>query len=92
MLVGDGPVVTWSGLGGSPTNWIGCYLEGQTPGVQGSLKWDYIATASGSQQILGLPAGNYFIGLVLNDGYTEAAPRLPLRVVGAAAARRRAGG
>lgn len=90
VVVGDGPLLTWSGLTASPTNWIGVYLEGQTPGVQPSFKWNYIGTASGSQQMLGLPAGSYFIGLFLNDGYTEAAPRLALKVV-PSAARRRAG-
>ena len=90
VVVGDGPARTWSGLTSSPTNWIGAYLEGQTPGVQSSLKWNYVATASGSHQMLGLPVGNYFIGLFLNDDYTEAAPRQPLKVVASTARKRKA--
>ena len=80
VRVGTGPLLTWAGLAASATNWIGVYLVGQTPGTNSSLKWNYIATASGSETIAGLGVGNYFIGLFLDDGYTEAAPRLSLKV------------
>ena len=83
VRAGTGPLLTWAGLTPSATNWIGVYLVGQTPGVQSSLKWNYITTASGSETMSGLPVGNYFIGLFLNDGYSEAAPRLALKVLAA---------
>ena len=81
VRVGSGPQLSWSGLTASATNWIGVYKVGQTPGVQNSFKWNYIGTAAGSQAMAGLPVGDYFIGLFLNDGYSEAAPRLSLKVL-----------
>lgn len=78
---GNGPLLSWSGLAASATNWIGVYKTGQTPGVQNSFKWNYVATSSGSQVMPDLPVGDYFIGLFLNDGYAEAAPRLLLKVL-----------
>ncbi|MDB6000076.1 MAG: phospholipase phosphocholine-specific [Rhizobacter sp.] len=81
VRVGDAPVLTWGGLTPNATNWIGVYKTGQTPGGPGSFKWNYIATASGTQTMPGLPVGDYFIGLFLNDGYSEAAPRLNLKVL-----------
>ena len=64
------------------TNWIGLYRVGMTPGGPGSLKWNYVASPSGSQvfPLAGQPEGDYFLGLFLNDGYGEAAPRLSVRI------------
>lgn len=81
IAVGQSVTLSWSGLPAGAKNWIGVYLQGQVPGQNGSLKWNYLSAASGSQALGGLNAGNYFVGLFLNDGYTEAAPRLSLQVV-----------
>jgi phospholipase C len=74
--------LTWSGLPAGNTHWIGLYRVGMTPGGPGSLKWNYVASPSGSQSfpLAGQPEGDYFFGLFLNDGYGEAAPRLTVRV------------
>jgi phospholipase C len=81
VRVGGALVLKWSGLTPSATNWIGVYKVGQIPGGPASFKWNYIATASGTQTMPGLPVGDYFIGLFLDDGYKEAAPRLNLKVL-----------
>lgn len=79
--VGDSISLSWQGLTASATNWIGVYRVGQTPGGTGSLKWNYVSSSAGTQSLSGLGEGDYFIGLFLNDGYGEAAPRLNLRVL-----------
>ncbi len=81
IRVGDSVGLTWKNLPAGTKHWIGAYKVGQTPGVTGSLKWNYVSGASGTQQFGGLAEGSYFLGLFLDDGYGEAAPRLPVRVV-----------
>ena len=82
VRIGGGVSLTWTGLPASTTNWIGLYRVGMTPGGPGSLKWNYVASPSGSQvfPLAGQPEGDYFLGLFLNDGYGEAAPRLSVRI------------
>lgn len=80
--VGGSVTLNWSKLPAGTTHWIGLYRVGMTPGSGGSLKWNYLSGASGTQafSVSAQPAGDYFLGLFLNDGYTEAAPRLALRI------------
>ena len=82
VRIGGAVALSWSGLPAGTTHWIGLYRVGMTPGGPGSLKWNYVASPSGSQSfpLAGQPEGDYFLGLFLNDGYGEAAPRLPVRV------------
>lgn len=81
IRVGESVTLTWQNLPAGTRHWFGVYLKGQTPGVHGSLKWDYVVAPGGAQTLSGLAAGDYFIGLFLNDGYAEAAPRVDLKVV-----------
>ena len=39
-----------------------------------------MSAPAGSQALGGLPAGDYLLGLFLNDGYVQAAPALALSV------------
>lgn len=82
LRIGGGVSLTWTGLPAGTTHWIGLYRQGMTPGGPGSLKWNYVASPGGAQvfSLAGQPEGDYFLGLFLNDGYAEAAPRLSLRV------------
>lgn len=72
--------VTWSGAVAGPTDWIGIYRIGNTPGPVGSTQWNYlngtrtpgVGPASGSMTFTGLGVGEYFAVLLLNDGYTLA--------------------
>ncbi|MDT8998587.1 phospholipase C, phosphocholine-specific [Paucibacter sp. APW11] len=81
IRVGESLSVAWQGLPAGSKHWIGIYRKGWVPGSNSSLKWNYVAAPAGSQVISGLAEGEYFIGLFLNDGYGEAAPRLDLRVL-----------
>lgn len=81
IRVGENVTLNWKGLPAGNKHWIGVYRAGQTPGKDSSLKWNYLASAMGSQTMGGLAEGEYFLGLFLNDGYVEAAPRLGLHVV-----------
>lgn len=82
VRIGGAVSLAWTGLPAGNKHWIGLYRVGMTPGGPGSLKWNYVASPSGSQQfsLAGQPEGDYFFGLFLNDGYGEAAPRLSVRV------------
>ncbi|WP_416758591.1 phosphocholine-specific phospholipase C [Roseateles sp. So40a] len=82
VRIGGSVSLSWSGLPAGTTHWIGLYRVGMTPGGPGSLKWNYVASPGGSQvfSLAGQPEGDYFLGLFLNDGYGEAAARLPVRV------------
>lgn len=73
--------VSWKNLAANPKNWVGIYKSGSTPGATPSQKWNYATTSEGSLSFSGLTVGSYFIGLFLNDGYQEGAPRLTLNVV-----------
>ena len=79
--VGDSVQLQWRELPAGSKHWLGVYRKGQTPGVQGALRWNYVAAPAGSQALAGLAEGEYFIGLFLNDGYAPAAAYLPLRVL-----------
>lgn len=61
----------YSGGTGSPTDWIGIYKKGDTPGVQNSLTYEYIPTKAGELTFkkLALKAGNYTAFLLCCDGY-----------------------
>ncbi|MFP6873553.1 MAG: hypothetical protein VCA55_08580, partial [Verrucomicrobiales bacterium] len=71
-------VVRWADATGGPYDWIGIYKEGDTPGPVGSTSWNYLDGTqvgggffpSGSMTFLPFPEGDYFVVLLLNDGYT----------------------
>lgn len=79
-LTADTPLtVTWSGGPGNPTDWIGIYRAGDTPGPVASTRWWYTngTRTAGDGLISGsvtfppdLPPGDYFAAFLLNDGYT----------------------
>ena len=93
-------VVSWTDATGGPYDWIGIYKLGDTPGPVSSTAWSYLDgtqvgggfTPSGSVTFAPLPEGDYFVVLLLNDGYTiEQGPvrfkvsqggRVPLKVTG----------
>lgn len=72
--------ITWTGGSGSGSDWLGIYYVGETPGSDTSaIKWDYISTTNGAVEVENLtrggfnrplPAGNYYVALLLNDSYT----------------------
>ncbi|MFN5049345.1 fibronectin type III domain-containing protein [Roseateles sp.] len=73
--------VSWSGMPGGAKDWVGVYRATQTPGSGSpALQWRYAAGAAGSTAFSGLGAGEYYIAFLLNDGYQEAAPRVPFAV------------
>ena len=73
-------VATWSDAAGGPTDWIGIYKLGDTPGSISSTSWNYLdgtqvgggSFPSGSMTFPPLQEGDYFAVLLLNDGYTIA--------------------
>jgi hypothetical protein len=66
---------------GLPTDWIGIYRKGQTPGQVGSTTWQYVSGSNGTRNFTyDLPAGEWFAAFFTNDGYTEIAPRIPFYV------------
>lgn len=77
---GESVIVTWDQLPMGTRHWIGIYRDGDTPGSVSSLKWNYVTASAGSQALGGLTAGEYVLGLFLNDGYAPAAPALSLSV------------
>jgi hypothetical protein len=62
-------------------DWIGIYHKGHTPGDDDSHDWSYHGSAhgSGSVEMSGEEAGEYFIVLLCCDGYSELTERLPVR-------------
>lgn len=72
--------VTWNDAVAGPTDWIGIYRIGNTPGPVPSTQWNYLngtrtvgaGPTSGSMTFTGLGVGDYFAVLLLNDGYTLA--------------------
>ncbi len=78
--VGESVTLNWVNLPAGDKHWIGVYRKGDTPGSTSSLKWNYVSAPAGSQALGGLPAGDYLLGLFLNDGYVQAAPALALSV------------
>jgi hypothetical protein len=74
-------VLNWANTPGGAKDWIGIYRKGQTPGTVNSVKWTYAAATSGSASFSGLATGEYFAAFLLNDGYTEGAPRVAFKVV-----------
>lgn len=61
---------------GISTDWIGIYLQGQTPGGPPSTVWSYVSGTSGVEDFQLTTAGQYFAAFFTNDGYTEVAPRV----------------
>ena len=78
--VGDSVTLSWLNLPAGGRHWIGVYRKGDTPGSTSSLKWNYVSAPAGSQTLGGLAAGDYLLGLFLDDGYVQAAPALALAV------------
>ncbi len=78
--VGEDVLVTASGEG---TDWVGLYKEGDTPGGPASTAWYYVTEHNGEEYAItnSLPAGNYTMGLYLNDGYDLFGEAIPFTVV-----------
>ncbi len=73
--------VTWGNTPGGATDWVGIYKAGQSPGPVPATQWAYLPGKTGSKTFTALPAGDYYVALFINDGYTEIAPRVPFKVV-----------
>lgn len=81
IRTGDTLEVNWSGMPGNAKDWIGIYRSTQTPGSSSpSVLWRYAGAAAGTASFSGLAAGEYYVAFLLNDGYEDAAPRVPFAV------------
>ena len=81
IRTGDALAVNWSGMPGNAKDWVGVYRSTQTPGSNSpSVLWRYAPTPSGTATFTGLEAGEYYVTFLLNDGYQEAATRVPVTV------------
>lgn len=81
IRTGDALEVNWSGMPGNAKDWIGIYRSTQTPGSSSpSVLWRYAGGAAGTASFSGLAAGEYYAVFLLNDGYEEAAARVPFAV------------
>jgi hypothetical protein len=75
---GEDVVVRWADTIGGPYDWVGIYKLGDTPGAVSSTSWNYLDGTqvgggffpSGSMSFAPFPEGDYFVVLLLNDGYT----------------------
>ncbi|WP_179958135.1 phosphocholine-specific phospholipase C [Chitinimonas arctica] len=81
IKVGESLTVNWRGLPNGNKHWLGIYRQGQLPGKDSAVKWNYLSAAAGSQVLGDLGEGDYFLALFLDNGYGEAAARLSLRVI-----------
>jgi hypothetical protein len=69
-------VVNWANTPGGTRDWIGIYRAGGNPGSSNpSVQWRYAPSSSGETSFSGLARGNYYATFMVNDGYTEIAPR-----------------
>jgi hypothetical protein len=82
--------VTWTGAAGGPTDWVGIYSAGETPGNGNEYAdaWNYLngtrtpgAGPTDGSMTFTLPLGNYYAVLLLNDGYQLAQGPLMFSVV-----------
>ena len=80
FTVGEAVLVTASGEG---KDWVGLYKEGDVPGGPASTAWYYVTEHNGEEYAItsDLPAGNYTMGLYLNDGYDLFGEAIPFTVV-----------
>lgn len=66
---------------GNSTDWIGIYLDGQTPGSVSSQTYQYInSEINGSRSFNLNNGGDYFAGIFENDSYTEVGDRVYFKV------------
>lgn len=85
--------ITFEYAPGNTRDWVAIYQKGQTPGGPASTQWNYLngSKSAPAAPILNgtvsfpasaLTAGNreWFATLLVNDGYTEAALRIPFFV------------
>jgi hypothetical protein len=89
---GQSLTATWTGGPGNPTDWVGIYQEGQTPGSVGSTLWYYVngtrtATSGltdGSVTFanLSLAPGNWVAHFLSNDGYDAITDPVPFAIEG----------
>ncbi len=69
--------VHYTGGSGSPTDWIGLYKRGDTPGQVSSTRWSYVPSRGGVITFPGgLPQGHWFAAFFTADGYEEIADRV----------------
>lgn len=72
---------TFQNAPGNTTDWVGIYNNGATPGVNGSVTYQYTNGDINGVRTFNLSnAGVYFAGFFANDGYTELADRVSFRV------------
>lgn len=72
--------VSWTGAAAGETDWVAIYRANATPGDVFSYTWNYLngsqtagpASIDGSVQFSDLEAGDYYVVLLLNDGYEVA--------------------
>ncbi len=73
-------VASWANTPGGAKDWIAVYRPDMTPGPTPSLQWFYAPKTSGQVSFTNLPKGTYFIAFMINDGYTEIAPRVTFTI------------
>lgn len=76
--------VTFSKGPGLPTDWIGLYRNGDTPGLHASIHRFYLNGSTGGQATIdppNLPAGRYWMAMFTNDSTTEVSSRVYFDVV-----------
>ncbi|MDP4097285.1 endonuclease/exonuclease/phosphatase family protein [Paenibacillus sp. P96] len=76
----------------SLTDWIGIYKKDESPGGPASQKWDYVSSLPDGKLTLDdnsegkvptmadIAPGEYFVTLLLNDGYQENAERIYITI------------
>ncbi|WP_394826896.1 fibronectin type III domain-containing protein [Pendulispora albinea] len=69
--------VQWANGPANAKDWVGIYVEGQTPGGPGATAWTYTPAASGSTTFNLTNSDLYWVNLFENDGYKELAKRVP---------------
>ncbi len=75
--------VSWSEGANNGSDWIGIYPADGNPGGSGpAISWGYAVGTEGSLNLTAPnDGGDYYVGYMLNNGYTEDATRAPFSVV-----------
>ncbi len=85
VRAGEPLVVTYAVPSANPLNWVGVYRAGQTPGGPASTLWRYAPDASGALEFdtADLPAGDWVVHLLADDGWAPLADPIALTVTAA---------
>ncbi|WP_203135885.1 DUF4073 domain-containing protein [Microbacterium sp. JZ31] len=75
LIEGEPLVVEWATDRPHALNWVGVYptSAGTPDGSPGSTQWQYTPGASGTVTFEGLPAGDWSVYLLAQDGYAQLA-------------------